>query len=175
MSKSSSEKRSRRILVIDDNEAILNSIVAALSGAGYDVIATQQTVGAARHLKDCELVIIDYHMPGLDGGDVVRSLRAAAAGLHATPAFYMYTSDLLLEQKPKELGFDGVFTRKGQGAWLAHQVEAAFRLLDLAARTRGSAPKQEARSALRDIDGKHPGPAKPSTTWKVDPGTNPKK
>jgi two-component system, OmpR family, response regulator len=162
MSKSTSEKRSRRILVIDDNEAILNSIVAALSGAGYDVIATQQTVGAARHLKGCELVIIDYHMPGLDGGDVVRSLRAAAVSLQATPAFYMYTSDPLVEQKPKELGFDGVFTRKGQGAWLAHQVEAAFRLTDLIARTRGGAPKQEARPTPQPLESSRPGPVKPN-------------
>jgi two-component system OmpR family response regulator len=142
MSKTSSDKRSRRILVIDDNEAVLNSIVTVLSGAGYDVIATQQTVGAARHLKGCELVIIDYHMPGLHGGDVVRSLRAAAVTLQVSPAFYLYTSDALVEQKPKALGFDGVFTRKGQGAWLAHQVEAAFRLVDLAARARGGAQKE---------------------------------
>ena len=133
----SGEKQRRRILVIDDNEAVLSSIVTILQGAGYDVVATQQTVGAARHLKGCELVIIDYHMPGLDGGDVVRSLRAATVSLQVSPAFYLYTSDPQVQAKPKALGFDGVFTKKGQGAWLAHQVDAAFRLIDLAARARG--------------------------------------
>jgi CheY-like chemotaxis protein len=128
-----SEKRKRHILVIDDDEGVLSSIAAVLTGAGYDVIATGQTVGAARHLKGCELVIIDYHMPGFDGRDVVRSLRAAASTLQASPAFYLYTSDLQMEQNPKTLGFDGVFTKKGQGAWLLQQVDAAFRMMDLAA------------------------------------------
>jgi two-component system OmpR family response regulator len=128
-----SEKRKRHILVIDDDEAVLGSIATALTGAGYDVVATGQTVGAARHLKGCELVIIDYHMPGFDGRDVVRSLRAAASTLQASPAFYLYTSDVQMEQSPKTLGFDGAFTKKGQATWLLQQVDAAFRMIDLAA------------------------------------------
>ena len=133
--KTNTEKKKRRILVIDDNETVLSAILGTLSGAGYDVVATQQTVGAGRHLKGCELVIIDYHMPGFDGRDVVRSLRAAAAGV-ATPAFYLYTSDPQMEQKPEELGFDGAFTRKGQPAYLLQQVDAAFRMMDLTRRIR---------------------------------------
>jgi CheY-like chemotaxis protein len=133
--KTQSEKRKRRILVIDDNETVLSAIVGTLTSAGYDVVATQQTVGVGRHLKDCELVIIDYHMPGFDGRDVVRSLRAAASGT-ATPLFYLYTSDPQMEQKPGDLGFDGAFTRKGQPVYLLQQVDAAFRMMDLARRSR---------------------------------------
>jgi two-component system OmpR family response regulator len=128
------EKRSGRILVIDDNEAVLASIQTTLAAAGYDVVVTTQTVGAARHLKGCGIVLIDYHMPGLDGRDVVRSLRAAAGSMQATPAFYLYTSDPMVEAQPKNFGFDGAFTRKGDRAWLLNQVDAAFRLRDLAAR-----------------------------------------
>jgi two-component system, OmpR family, response regulator len=126
------EKSGGRILVIDDNEAVLASIQATLSAAGYDVVVTTQTVGAARHLKGCDIVLIDYHMPGLDGRDVVRSLRAAASSMQTTPAFFLYTSDPMVGQ-PKNLGFDGAFTRKGDGAWLVNQVDAAFRLRELAA------------------------------------------
>lgn len=122
-----------RVLVIDDNEVVLNSIEAALAGAGYDVVATSRTVGTGKHLKDCDVVILDYHMPGLDGGEVLKSLKAAAASAHSKPGFYLYTSDPLAEQKHAQLGFDGVFTRKGNKEALVQQVDSALRLARLRA------------------------------------------
>jgi CheY-like chemotaxis protein len=130
-------RKKGRILVIDDNDAILTSIQTALAAAGYDVVATSQTVGTARHLKECDLVIIDYHMPGLDGREVLQSLKAAAASAGVKPAFYLYTSDAEMEQDPKRLGFDGVFTKKGHREKLVQQVDAALRLIRLRAMQKG--------------------------------------
>lgn len=129
-------KKKSRILVIDDNEVVLNSIQTTLANAGHDVVATSRTVGTGKHLKDCDLVILDYHMPGLDGREVLRSLRAAAASAQARPAFYLYTSDPQMEQKFSELGFDGVFAKKGNKDALIQQVDAALRLLRLKAMQR---------------------------------------
>ncbi len=126
-------KKKGRILVIDDNEIVLNSIQSTLGAAGYDVVATSRTVGTGRHLKDCDLVILDYHMPGLDGREVLQSLRAAAASTQAKASFYLYTSDPQMEQKHAELGFDGVFNKKGNKEALVQQVDAAFRLVRLRA------------------------------------------
>jgi two-component system OmpR family response regulator len=126
-------KKKGRILVIDDNEAVLNNVRSTLQMAGYEVVATSKTVGTARHLNDCELVIIDYHMPGLHGGEVLSSLRAAANSAHAKPLFYLYTSDPEIEKAPAELGFDGVFTKKGNRDALLQNVDAAFRLIRLRA------------------------------------------
>lgn len=126
-------KKKGRILVIDDNEVVLSSIQATLGAAGYDVVATSRTVGSGRHLKDCDLVILDYHMPGLDGGEVLQSLRAAAASTNAKASFYLYTSDPMMEQKHTQLGFDGVFNKKGNKDALVQQVDAAFRLVRLRA------------------------------------------
>lgn len=120
-----------RILVIDDSEVVLSRIKAALTAAGFDVTTTTQTVGAARHLRGCDLVIVDYHMPGLDGGAVVASLRAAAQSADRPPGFYIYTTDAVVAANYAALGFDGVFTRKGDLAALPPQVEAAFRLARL--------------------------------------------
>jgi two-component system, OmpR family, response regulator len=122
-----------RILVIDDNQAVLAAIRTALEAASYEVVTTAQTVGAGRHLKVCDLVIIDYHMPGLDGRAVLESLKSAAASAHTKPAFYLYTSDAEIQQEARRLGFDGAFSKKGNREALVAQVDAAFRMLRLRA------------------------------------------
>src|SRR5690242_20193246 len=97
------------IVVVDDSEIILERIKARLEMEGYRVITTAQTVGAARHLKGASLVIIDWHMPGMSGGDVLESFKRAVAGSAKRPAFYLYTSDPTVSGAAKKTGFDGTF------------------------------------------------------------------
>ena len=125
-----------RILVIDDSEVVLTRMKMALMSAGYEVMTTNQTVGAARFLKNCDLVIIDYHMPGLNGSAVVKSLKSALAAMDRVPLFYVYTSDESVENTCRTLGFDGSFVRKGDLSALVPQVQAALRLYQLVKRTR---------------------------------------
>ncbi|WP_437571735.1 response regulator [Sorangium sp. So ce542] len=125
-----------RILVIDDSEIVLMRIRVELSSAGYDVVTTTQLVGTARHLRGCDLVIIDFFMPGLDGGAVLRSLKAAVPAGERPPLFYLYTTDAKAGAKYAELGFDGVFGRKGDLLALTPQVEAALRIRKLSSLVR---------------------------------------
>src|SRR6188768_2912950 len=97
----------RHILVIDDSEVVLARIKKALVGDGHVVTTTTQTVGNARHLATCDLVIIDYHMPGINGLAVLQAMRAAAAHLDHEPLFYLYTSDRHVSGTYADLGFDG--------------------------------------------------------------------
>jgi two-component system OmpR family response regulator len=121
----------RRILIIDDSEIVLQRLHARLTSEGYEVVTTTQPVGAGRHLLRCDLVIIDFYMPGIDGGEVVRSLRAACASMGTRPAFYVYTSDNTIEKGAQKWGFDGSFVEKGDDEALVHQIAAAFRLAEL--------------------------------------------
>jgi DNA-binding NarL/FixJ family response regulator len=116
------------ILLIDDSQAVLDELKNVLTQAGFNVVATSQTVGIARHLRHCELVIIDFHMPGRDGKTVLESLKGAAQSIGTTPLFYLYTSDASLGGQYRQLGFDGAFTQKGSADALVRQVEAVFRL-----------------------------------------------
>jgi serine/threonine-protein kinase len=130
----------RRILVIDDSVVMLDRIRTRLESEGYDVVTTTNGVGNARHIRTCDLVIIDYHMPGIDGGTVIQSLKAAAtAGGHAC-RFYLYTSDPVIAKDHKRLGFDGVFTEKGDEQSLSRQVRAVFRMLQMRALQRKARP-----------------------------------
>lgn len=122
------------IMVVDDSEVLLDRIKQRLEQADYVVITTTQTVGAARHLRTANLVIIDWHMPGISGGEVLESFRAAVAGSTTKPLFYLYTSDHAAAKTAKKLGFDGSFVDKGNDDSLVTQVAAALRIAKLKAR-----------------------------------------
>jgi two-component system OmpR family response regulator len=129
----------RHILVIDDSEVLLSRIKKALVDDGHIVTTTTQTVGNARHLANCDLVIIDYHMPGINGLAVQQAMRAAAAHLDHEPLFYLYTSDRNVAATYADLGFDGAFP-KGDEAVLVQQVRAVFRLSQIRAMAQKERP-----------------------------------
>ena len=122
------------IVVIDDSEVILERIKSRLEAEGYRVVTSAQTVGAARLLKGASLVILDWHMPGISGGDVLESFRAAVASSAKRPLFYLYTSDPSVSGAAKNTGFDGSFVNKGDDDSLVQQVAAALRIAKLKAR-----------------------------------------
>ena len=127
-------KRARRkVLVIDDSDVMLTRIRRALEADGYEVVTTARAVGNARHIPSSDLCVIDFHMPGIDGGTVISSLKSAAtSGGHAC-LFYLYTSDPTISKDYQKLGFDGCFTDKGNEEALVRQVRAVFRMLQMRA------------------------------------------
>jgi two-component system response regulator MprA len=71
-----------RVLVVDDDPAVLDSLERALRIEGYAV----DTVGAGfqalerQHDDPADAVVLDLRLPGLDGLEVCRRLRAAGDG-----------------------------------------------------------------------------------------------
>jgi CheY-like chemotaxis protein len=130
------------IVVIDDSEVILERLKTRLEVEGYRVITTAQTVGAARHLIGASLVILDWHMPGMSGGDIIQSLRAATANSAKRPLFYLYTSDPSVAAAAKGNGFDGSFSNKGDDESLVQQIGAAMRIAKLRARASAGTPSK---------------------------------
>jgi two-component system OmpR family response regulator len=129
----------KRILIIDDSEVLLARMKRVLLHAGYEVVVTTQVVGNARHLTNCDLIIVDYHMPGLNGSTVVQSMKTVARTAARSCAFYVYTSDKTITQDYARLGFDGAFTMKGDDAELIRQVTAYFRLASMRSHRNGGA------------------------------------
>ncbi|HWD93920.1 MAG TPA: ATP-binding protein [Verrucomicrobiae bacterium] len=69
----------KRVLVIDDEEALLALIQTALSADGYEVAATSDGEKALADLKSShfDLIICDWKMPGMNGRQIYEQLRAA--------------------------------------------------------------------------------------------------
>jgi two-component system NtrC family sensor kinase len=115
-----------RIVVVDDSWIILEQIRLCLSGFGYDVRTTTGVEVASRLVKNADLAIVDFHMPGLNGEEFVALLRVALpAG--SSCLFYLYTSDRDEASRYQAHGFDGAFLKKGDEEALVPQVEAVFR------------------------------------------------
>lgn len=69
----------KRILVIDDDPALVSTLRRGLSYDGFavDTAASGAEGLAAARERQPDLVILDVMMPGIDGLDVLRRLRAA--------------------------------------------------------------------------------------------------
>ena len=71
----------RTVLVADDDEDILQLVSFRLERAGYTVVTAadgQQALAAARQHQP-DLAVLDVMMPGLNGYEVTRQLRADPA------------------------------------------------------------------------------------------------
>ncbi|NDJ79007.1 MAG: response regulator transcription factor [Chloroflexi bacterium] len=67
-----------RILVVDDDSVVAESIRAILEDAGYDVTVVNDGQSALDVLQDTapDLVVLDIIMPDMDGIEVCRRIRA---------------------------------------------------------------------------------------------------
>jgi CheY-like chemotaxis protein len=66
------------VLIVDDETEIVRLLVDILSEEGYRVGVARDGASAIAHvLHDSpSLVLLDYSMPGMTGGEVVRQIRA---------------------------------------------------------------------------------------------------
>lgn len=75
--------RAARILVVDDDESVTNMLRRALSFEGYTVATARDGAEGLKKALEWtpELVVLDVMLPGLDGLEVCRRLRAGDPGL----------------------------------------------------------------------------------------------
>lgn len=70
-------KETYRILVVDDQADVIETIVPILQREGYIAVGAKNGIEALEIVKNggIDLVLLDYFMPGLTGEDIVREIR----------------------------------------------------------------------------------------------------
>lgn len=116
------------IFYIDDSQTELSAVAAALGRDGHTVTTRPGPYDCDAPLAVADLVIIDYHLGGVNGREILELLRERIAGAEKIPRFFLYTSDTEVGADYRALGFDGRFILKGNTDALRRQVDAAMRI-----------------------------------------------
>ena len=130
------------ILVAEDQADIRDLLVLNLRSAGYEVtaVADGREALARQTERAHELLILDLMMPGLDGLEVCKALRAKGS---ATPILMLTAKSTELDRVlGLELGADDYLTKPFSLAELLARVKALLRRADLLRAAQANAQAQ---------------------------------
>jgi DNA-binding response OmpR family regulator len=124
--------RQLRILVVDDDPAMVGAITALVGTEGHQVITAYDGFTAAKRLREesPDLVLLDLAMPGPDGFTVTAQIRAAGS----TPILVVSgESSEAAKVRALQLGADDYLTKPFGKAELLARIAALMRRADRAA------------------------------------------
>lgn len=143
----------KRILVAEDQADIRNLLALNLQGAGYAVteVADGLAALAQESSQAHDLLILDLMMPGMDGLEVCKSLRAKG---NSTPILMLTAKSTELDRVlGLELGADDYLTKPFSLAELLARVKALLRRAELLrnAQQANQTPTQTLRNGSLEI------------------------
>jgi signal transduction histidine kinase len=132
------------VLNVNDNEATRYMVTRVLKSAKYRVIEAENGLDAivmARQERP-DLVVLDVHLPDVDGFEVCRRLRAYA---QTADICVLHTSATFVSTDRKVQGLDS-----GADGYLTQPLEAVELLATVRAILRARAAEEETRLAARE-------------------------
>ena len=122
----------KKVLVLEDESSIRSFIVINLIRAGYEVVEAETGEEALEKLSenpDVRVTLLDIMLPGIDGFEVCRRVRAA----------YPHIGIIMLTARSQEMdkvtglmtGADDYVTKPFSPAELTARVDALVRRLDV--------------------------------------------
>lgn len=116
-----------KILIIEDNEDVLDTISTYLTFEHYSVESLTSGTEAVQHLRTFpyDAVILDWDLPGMSGIEILKSARAA--GLK-TPILMLTGKDSLVQKEAGlDSGADDYLTKPFQVRELGARIRALLR------------------------------------------------
>lgn len=126
----SRETPSARILVVDDQETNLRVLGDMLGHLGFDIVPALDGEQALRRLsaRPVDLILLDVLMPGLDGFEVCRRIRANVAWIDIPIIFLSAADDKTLIVRALESGGVDYVTKPFNAAELLSRVRTHLAL-----------------------------------------------
>src|SRR5919108_5471079 len=74
----------KKILVVDDDTSIVESLQFLLEDAGYEVMTAEdgRFVNDGWKKKDVNLILLDYWLPQMNGGEITKRLKSHSETKH---------------------------------------------------------------------------------------------
>ncbi len=136
-----------RILVVDDERAIQTLLSYPLEGEGFEVVqALSGETGLERFDDTIDLVLLDVSLPGIDGFEVCRRLRAGGS---AVPIIMLTArTDEIDTVLGLELGADDYVTKPFSIRELTSRVRAALRRSEMLSKVAAAATAEQQADEL---------------------------
>jgi DNA-binding response OmpR family regulator len=147
--------RPLRILVVDDDPAMVGAITALVGTEGHQVITAYDGLTAVKRFRDDgpDLVLLDLAMPGPDGFNVTGQIRAAG---NVPILVVSGESGEGAKVKALEIGADDYLTKPFGKAELLARISAIMRRADAAAGGGGTSGGGPLEAGALTIDpGRH--------------------
>jgi DNA-binding response OmpR family regulator len=147
--------RPLRILVVDDDPAMVGAITALVGTEGHQVITAYDGLTAVKRFRDDgpDLVLLDLAMPGPDGFNVTGQIRAAG---NVPILVVSGESGEGAKVKALEIGADDYLTKPFGKAELLARISAIMRRADAAAGGSGTTGGGPLEAGALTIDpGRH--------------------
>lgn len=138
----------RRILLVDDNAVNLEVAAGLLRGRGHHVTEVISGLAAVEAASKApfDLVLLDMQMPGIDGIETGRRIRALGEAAAALPLWLLTANATReMERSWREAGIDGCLPKP-------FRVEHALRLLDATSTSAPHAPPSATQTKLPPIN-----------------------
>lgn len=118
--------RDRRVLVVDDNSVNRLVVRSILRRFTMDLVEAENGVAALDVLRTqgtFDLVLLDGHMPEMDGPETLRHIRAGGAGRPEIPVIAL-TADAMEgdAQRYRDMGMDGYVSKPIEASALIREI-----------------------------------------------------
>ena len=142
----------RRILLVEDEQELARLLKRHLEDTGFEaqMAPTGESALDAAEERPFDLVLLDIMLPGIDGLEVCRRLRARE---HYMPIVMLTARSSEIDKiLGLEMGADDYLTKPFSIQELLARLKAIFRRLDALARVRANATHRLTVGGVLDID-----------------------